>query len=369
MIEYCSKAVDYLGLAYDDRRALFSYSTTIDDRGAVVNDYLLQPSLRYTINTYLGLTEAQRHGGTIEWLGDVDDRVADFLRLHEHEITTCADHGLLLALLAATDPSHPAADRCFDRLDLAVSRQDVGSTLNMQDLGWMLWGASAWSGDARGEALADRLFGLIQSEFLDNASGLPRHCTARYRRNTVSFGSIVYFLRSMHEYGEAFDSDRAREVFSAGVEHMLSIQGGDGGWPWMIDVRSGQPFDLYPIFTVHQDSMAMLFLHPAEQYGIDGVSEAIERSLRWNFGDNELGISMVLTEPYPWVYRSIERDERLPRVRRYLRGLGPAPGGAPVQSERIRINPECRSYHLGWVLYTWSDPARVFPLETPYSEV
>ena len=118
----------------------------------------------------------------------------------------------------------------------------------------------------------------------------------------------------MHEYGEAFDSDVARELFITGVERVLAIQGADGGWPWMIDVRTGVPFDLYPIFTVHQDSMAMLFLFPAEDCGIPNVTEAIERSLRWNFGDNELRAKMVHTNPYPWIYRSIERSERWPRA-------------------------------------------------------
>ena len=137
----------------------------------------------------------------------------------------------------------------------------------------------------------------------------------------------------------------------------------------MIDVRSGRPFDLYPIFTVHQDSMAMLFLLPAERQGIPGVTEAIERSFRWNFGDNELGAGMVRTEPYPWIYRSIERGERWTRARRYVRGLGPAASRYPVPSRSVRINPECRSYHLGWVLYAWSDPIRTPPLVAAYSEV
>ena len=145
---------------------------------------------------------------------------------------------------------------------------------------------------------------------------------------TVSFGSIVYFLRSMYEYGEAFGSDTARALFTGGVQQVLTIQGDDGGWPWMIDVRTGRPFDLYPIFTVHQDSMAMLFLLPAEREGVRGASEAIKRSLEWNFGHNELGARMVLTEPYPWIYRSIERDENWTRARRFLRGLGPATGGS-----------------------------------------
>ncbi len=88
------------------------------------------------------------------------------------------------------------------------------------------------------------------------------------------------------------------------------------------------------------------------------ASAATERSLRWNLGANELGAPMALTDPHPWIYRSIERVERAPRIRRYLRGIGPPPRTAPPRAAHLRINRECRSYHLGWVLYVWSDPAR-----------
>ena len=365
--DYCARAVDYLQLAYDEQQALFSYSTSLDQRGCIVNDFRPQGSLRYTINTYLGLSEAQRHGGVIDWLGPVEDRVHDFLGLHEHSLTSAADHGLLLVLLAGTDPAHPAADRSLERLEQVLANHTSARILNMQDLAWMLWGVASWPDDARAAGIASATFELIRTQYLNPATDLPRHSLAPYRPHTVSFGSIVYFLRAMHEYAEAFESNAARDLFTTGVERVLTIQGPDGAWPWMIDVRSGRPFDMYPVFSVHQDSMAMLFLLPAERDGISGASEAIERSLRWNFGHNELGAEMVLTEPYPWIYRSIERSERWPRARRFLRGFGPAARGFPPRSTHIRINRECRSYHLGWVLYAWSDPARVIPLEAPYS--
>jgi hypothetical protein len=366
--DYCNTALDYLRLAYDPERALFSFSSILDDSGSVVNDFRRPVSLRYTINTYLGLAEAERHAGVINWLGHVADGVSRFLAQHTHSLESSADLGLLLVLLAATDPSHPAAGRALDRLARAISG-DGATKVNMQDLAWMLWGTSAWSHNAQAAGLAGRLFDLMRTHFVHAGSGLPRHSVARYRAHTVSFGSIVYFLRAMYEYGEAFDSDVARELFTTGVERVLAIQDPDGAWPWMIDVRTGVPFDRYPIFTVHQDSMAMLFLFPAEDSGMPKVTEAIERSVRWNFGHNELLANMVRTSPFPWIYRSIERSERLPRLRRYLRGLGAAPTVNPARGRSIRINPECRSYHLGWVLYAWSDPARTFPLEGTVASV
>jgi len=57
------------------------------------------------------------------------------------------------------------------------------------------------------------------------------------------------------------------------------------------------------------------------------------------------------------VYRSIERAERLPRARRYARTLARATAARPaglVRNDELRVNRECRSYHLGWVLFAWA---------------
>jgi hypothetical protein len=239
-----------------------------------------------------------------------------------------------------------------------MAQSGAAARLDMQELAWMLWGASSWATQARARALAQRIFDLIRRRFVHPDSGMPRHSTRRYRAHAVSFGSVVYFLRAMHEYDEATDSVEARDLFTACVQRVLAIQGEDGAWPWMLDVRTALPIDIYPIFTVHQDSMAMLFLFAARQYGLDGIDAAVQLSFRWNLGCNELQTSIVREEPYAWFYRSIEREERWPRARRYLRGLGPRASKYPARSSRVRFNRECRSYHAGWVLYAWSAHAQ-----------
>jgi hypothetical protein len=302
---YCARALEFLSHAYDPRRALFSYSSTMGPDGEVVNDFAMPASLRYTINTYLGLAEAQRHGGAIDWLGDVDARVGDFLALHEPDLANCGDQGLLLTLLASLDRPASATTSALARIERAV--EGPHAALNMQELAWMLWGTTAWAEEPRAQALAHRLFQLIHARFVHPVTGMPRHSVRRYRAHAVSFGSIVYFLRAMHEYGESFADRRARDLFAGCLERVLALQREDGAWPWMIDVRTALPIDAYPIFSVHQDSMAMLFLLPArEAHGAD-VDAAIERSFAWNFGSNELRASLLREVPCPWFYRSIER--------------------------------------------------------------
>ena len=102
----------------------------------------------------------------------------------------------------------------------------------------------------------------------------------------------------------------------------------------------------------------MLFLLPALGNGDTRAAEAIRRSLAWCYGNNELGEAFYEPEPF-FAYRSIERVERLPRFRRYVRGVT-RPRDAPAASygsATVRVNRECRSYHLGWILYVWSSRA------------
>lgn len=363
MNRYCEGALDYLRCAYEPEDALFSFSSRLQG-SEIVNDFRTAETLRYTINTFLGLREAERWGGPIDWLGDVTSGVRVFVERHEAALSTPADIGLLLALLAGTDPAHPAVDRCLARVHDAL-HDKVVRRLNMQDAAWMLWGCCATHDRPHAEHLAHQLFDLMLAHFVHRTSGLPRHNLQRYRANIVSFGSVAYFLRAMYEYTQRFGDQRARALFLSGVRTALAIQGPQGEWPWMVNVRTGRVIELHPVFTVHQDSMAMLFLLPARDLGVLGVERAIARSLSWNLGSNELGLPMVRHEPCFWIYRAIERDERQPRVRRYLRALRSAYGQRSLPPRRVRVNRECRSYHLGWVLFTWSQHADLPLLDAP----
>jgi hypothetical protein len=342
--------VSFLRLAHRADDGLFAYSTRVVG-GEVVNDFEHPGAIRYTINTYLGLGAAARVDGD-PWGAGIDVSLERFLRQHAGSITSPADLGLLTLLLAERRVPERRLAAAVDAVRLSASTG--GGKLNMQDLAWMLWGASvaAGVGDAAAASVADSLYGLVRARFVHPRSRLPRHDLSLHRRHVVSFGSLVYFLRAMFEYARARECAEALDLFHHGVEHAIAIQGPAGEWPWMIDVTTGRPFDVYPIFSVHQDSMAMLFLFPAHDLGIADAEGSIERSVSWIFGRNELGVSMVEHDPF-LIYRAIERAERASRIRRYLRSLALSSASAATGGER-RINRECRSYHIGWILYAWS---------------
>ena len=56
---------------------------------------------------------------------------------------------------------------------------------------------------------------------------------------------------------------RATTAFEHGVRTALGFQGPRGEWPWLISVSRGHALDVYPVYSVHQLAMAMLFLLPA----------------------------------------------------------------------------------------------------------
>ena len=358
--ELLAGCVEQLTAVWDESLCLFPYSTRVRD-GRYVNDYSHADAIRYSINSLLGLAESARAGRPGPSVGDVHELTTTFLGRHAQDIVTCADAGLVTVLLAQYgDPDDPALARALGRLTTQLRRPVA--ELNMQDLAWALWGACAadQAGRQGADELARTAFGVITSNLVVAASQLPRHSTRRYRRDIVSFGSLVYFLRALHEYAQTSGAPpEAEALFEHGARYALGLQGPNGEWPWLMHGASGRIVDVYPIFSVHQDSMAMLFLLPARDRGLAGVDEAIARSLAWCFGDNELGIEFYVPDPFV-AYRSIERTERAPRLRRYVRSLVPGFGARPAfGSGDVHLNSECRSYHLGWILYAWASRPRL----------
>jgi hypothetical protein len=348
----CQESVDFLLEVWSPELGLFPYSTSVSD-GLYVNDYRRPAADRYTVNTLLGLQEASGVGLLPE--RDSSALVERFLERCFHNLTSPSDLGLLLVLLRDQQASTDRREALERLVDLATSKG--AGKLDLQTLGWMLWGLSVAASTSReAERAAQAVFQVISGGFVDPSSDLARHSVRLYRRGLVSFGSTVYFLRAMHEYAALSDDTRAEALFENGVRRMVHNQGPNGEWPWLYSVRRGVPVEYYPVFAVHQDAMAMLFLLPALDRGMTWVREPIARSVLWVFGCNELDTPTFVHEPFR-AYRSIERTHTLPRTTRYFRSLGNLALGKASNlstSGRVRINPECRSYHLGWFLYVWS---------------
>jgi hypothetical protein len=355
--ELGSASASLLERMYDPDAALFAFSTRLGERGGLVHTFEHPHTVRYTINTLLGLQRAEANEASDLVARGTDRMVDRFLARHLDRTTNPADLGLLLLVLVEGGREEALLDELVGRIARTFERTSP-HRFTIQDLAWMLWGTSvaARVGAAGAEGLAERLFALVNESFVDSQSLLARHSLSRHRGRIVSFGGTVYFLRAAYEYAALSGESRPARLFESGIRAMLGIQGPRGEWPWMISVRSGIPLDFYPVFGVHQDSMAMLFLLPALDDGLVDVEDAVARSLAWSRGENELGEPMYGRDRF-FAYRSIRRDQKLVRQRRYARSLARALVDRPASltgGKGLVVNRECRSYHLGWILFAWA---------------
>jgi hypothetical protein len=347
--ELLPKVYVLLDHLYDADTGLFPYSTSVEN-GAYTNIFGDDRVLPYTLIALLGMSAFAAAEG--DRLGHVNAKLDVFQRRQLHRVRNIGVLGLWTLLSVETGRDRWAQE-AVSNMAHRIARVDP-RTLNMQELAWVLWGlvAAARSGIAAAQGSSREVVRVMTSDFLERRSFLPHHSLRRYRKDVVSFGSIAYFLRAVHEFAKLTDDEHAEQTFSNVLERVLALQGPAGEWPWLTSARSGRAIDVYPIFRVHQDSMSMLFLLPARRSSsAETVSAAIAQSYAWILGNNEISQPMGMDHPFI-LFRSIERAEHAPRIRRYIRSRFHS--DASFGSGRVRINKECRSYELGWILYAWA---------------
>lgn len=357
MNNLCHEAASFLEKVYSEDSALFPFTTRLVglDYHSVYDHPM---KIRSTINCLLGLQEAASHAPDHPFLQLTEHHTERFLRLHESTVSVPADLGLLLLLLSGGRWDDRITRRTLARIQTMLRDGRAVGHMNAQDVTWLLWGAAtaAQIGVPDAEPVAHQLFTILSNQFLPSGAVLPRHRARPGRFGIVSFGTSAYFLRAVHDYAGWCDSTRAADLFRRGLDAVLASQGPTGEWPWLLRNTDARPLDFYPVFSVHQNSMSMLFLFPALDDGIPDVQPAIQKSLEWMFGRNQLDVSMVRSDPF-FIYRSFERKAGLPRTERFLRALWVGASGhraTLAANQRLVINRESRSYELGWILFAQS---------------
>ena len=358
------RAADFLAAVYRDDLVRFPFSTLYEG-GAYPSRYDHPLAVRYTLITALGVHRAAAGGlahPLTERAPELVQRVAD---VHGPQLRSEADAGLLLLALAEAGVRPTEQAELVARIRRAAEAGRARG-LTMQDLSWMLWGAveAARGGVPGAGDAAAAVQRLVAAGFTSRHSALPLHSPARARRRLVSFGSLTYFLRCQLEWARWAGDEQAAGRFGTALATTLGLQGRAGEWPWLLDTRTAAVLDAYPVFSVHQLSMAMLFLRPAAAEGHPGAEEAVERSFRWVRGENDLRVPIVV-DSGRFIYRSIEETDRWARAQRYARTTRRAllrRADAWGTRRRVRLNPESRSYEWGWLLYAWADGVAMPPV-------
>lgn len=306
---------------------------------------------RYTLNALLGLNRVLKQGVALPW--NLEKIYARYVRDIAQPYVNPANAGMALWVAAELGIEVPTS--VDDRIGRYLNDQAAWPTWDAQDFGWLILSLTAAS-SPRDMERAAKLVRFVLERLLEEKTGLFRFCPEGFRRSQASFGGLTYMTFAMLRYGRAAADKTAAAAGLAACRTLIELQGPQGQWPWMINVRTGTVSDWYQVYSVHQDSMAALFLTEALALGCEPARQAIVRGFDWVFGANEMGRSMIARR-HSMIYRSVLRRGRLERANRLMRMLRSEYIGARdriLPADLLRVNPECRSYHLGWMLYVFS---------------
>jgi hypothetical protein len=114
--------------------------------------------------------------------------------------------------------------------------------------------------------------------------------------------------------------------------------------------------DFYEVYSVHQYGMAPAFLEWAERHGVAEARGALINGFRWVLGENELRQPMLVPELHLSIRSQVRKGELHTKTRRITRalcnGLLRRPSGLSGP-ENVELRRECRSYELGWILWSF----------------
>jgi hypothetical protein len=178
------------------------------------------------------------------------------------------------------------------------------------------------------------------------------------RTHVSCFADFVYPVQALSYYHGATNDTRAANVASRCAQRMCRLQGQEGQWWWHFDVRTGQVIERYPVYSVHQDSMAPMALFAVGKACGEDYAGSIEKGLRWLVNPPEKTGSLIDADN-DVIWRKVAR--RGPG--KLVRGLQATASGlhsrlrAPgvdVLFPPVSVDHETRPYHMGWILHAWS---------------
>lgn len=358
MRELADIALRALPLMFDEEKGLFSQKAVPEGDRLVnrgVNPY-------YSAASMVGiLSQTEVSPETVVPVGRALDA------LHDACEGAAGSPLLATALWAGALAGDARAARLVDRLDRTLVVEASESAALGQALRGLIAGAEGFP-EARDPALAlaRRCAAALLSRHSAEAAvfrAMPRRPSGMRSllgARITSFASQVYPLLGLATL-HAHSGEAPPPALRATAEFLVRAQGSLGQWWWLYAPGTAAVLEGYPVYSVHQDGMALMGLLPVEALGEGSYREALGRGLEW-LDRNELATALVGGSP-PFICRNIQRrgsDADAPFgigrgnfARVVARSLAPRPAGNRTEADPATLEPlrECRSYHLGWLLY------------------
>jgi hypothetical protein len=357
--ELAELSLDVIPAMQDERSGLFSHKTFIRD-GAYVN---WEPNVLYSTATLVGLLSQQRRPvDSVLRLGPAMDGA---YRAVDRRSAPSEQANLLWASVLAGDSR---GEHLLERLAATEPRLSPSGELG-QVLYGLVAGAGAFAGkrDLAMSAAAECAAELLR-RFRPGADvfrATPQRRTIPRRELVESrfthFAAQVYPLHGLAAFYLA-TGESSPDAVTKVAERVVEAQGPLGQWWWIYSSHSRKVLEGYPVYSVHQDGMAFLGLMELEKLGVGSFAEPLCLGLEWLDGANELGTSLVDGDP-PLINRCIQRTgshaDRAYGISRgnVIRVIGRSLAPRAIEDrneaepEELEVLRECRSYHLGWLLY------------------
>jgi hypothetical protein len=178
------------------------------------------------------------------------------------------------------------------------------------------------------------------------------------RDHVACFADMVYPIQALSIHYRATGHKASLEAALAGAQLICRRQGAAGQWWWHYDRRTGEVVEGYPVYSVHQDSMAPMALFAIQEASGRDFREPIARGLEWLASSPELEGGSLVDRTAGLIWRKVARREPA-KLTRYVQAV--ASGLHP----RLRvpltdalfpagtIDYEDRPYHLGWILHAF----------------
>jgi hypothetical protein len=314
-------------------------------------------SRRYTAISLIGLAGEPESTASKVLAGEAARGLCERLLA---DVATWQNLGdVALALWAARSLGANGADAALSRL---VALQPADRPYPTVEVSWAL---AALCMDLRTplDDLATRLAGRLVNSLSPNVWVFPHLLggAAGRRSHVACFADLVYPVHALSHHHVRTGDPKSLAVASKVAEHFCRLQGKDGQWWWHYDTRTGEVIEGYPVYAVHQDAMAPMALLALGEAGGPDLSEPIVKGLRWLSSSPELGGRSLVDVDSDIIWRKVARREP-GKASRYLRAAATSlkPGARLSVLDTVfpprSIDIEDRPYHLGWLLYAWTEP-------------
>jgi len=321
-------------------------------------DILEGISRRYTATALIGLSNESDDITRSILQGTDKSEICDKLISEIDEMNEPGE--VALTLWSARTNEHCGAQKALEKL-IAI-KPSQGGYWRTVELSWALSALSINSSQPTDETLANNISLRLLKSF-DNKSCLFPHWPVGsnpsfLRKHVLCFADIVYPIQALSFYSKTFSNQRALETANLCAKRICQLQGDNGQWFWHYDIRNSRVVERYPVYSVHQDSMAPMALRAVRQAGGEDFSYAINKGLDWLIDPPEPIENPIIDRKEKVIWRKVYRREPGKFVRTTQAILSRLHPDIQLPAVDIFFKPnkidyESRPYHMGWILYAW----------------